>query len=266
MPTIAGMKRRGVPPAALREFVKRIGVAKANSVVDVGMLEFCIREELNKTSQRRMAVLRPLKVVIENYPEGESEELDAVNHPDDPRAGCRKISFGRELYIEQDDFMENPPKKFFRLSPGNEVRLRYAYFIKCREAIKNAAGEVVELRCTYDPATKGGNAPDGRKVKATMHWLSAAHSVPAEVRVYNQLFANPNPSASTFAADLNPESLEIMPDARVETGARRRQSNDGGAVRAARLFRARQESAPAKPVYNRTIGLRDTFAKEVAKS
>src|SRR3978361_2313284 len=180
MPTIAGLRRRGVPPAAGREFIKRIGVAKANSVVDVGMLEFCIRELLNKSSLRRMAVLRPLKVVITNYPEGSSEELEAVNHPDDPSAGSRKIAFGRELYIEQDDFMENPPKKFFRLSPGTEVRLRYAYFIKCTQVVKNAAGEVTELRCTYDSATKGGNAPDGRKVKATMHWLSAKESVPAE--------------------------------------------------------------------------------------
>src|SRR3954467_10277782 len=188
MPTIPGLKRRGVPPAAIREFVKRIGVAKANSVVDVGMLEFSIREVLNKTALRHMAVLRPLKVVIENYPEGEVEEIEAVNHPDDPAAGTRKMKFGRELYIERDDFMENPPKKFFRLSPGNEVRLRYAYFIRCREAVKNAAGEIVELRCTYDPATRGGNAPDGRKVKATMHWLSAEHSVPAELRLYNQLF------------------------------------------------------------------------------
>src|SRR5271170_3540600 len=189
MPTIAGLKRRGVPPAAIREFVKRIGVAKANSVVDVGMLEFCIRELLNKTALRRMAVLKPLKVVIENYPEGQVEELEAINHPDDPTAGTRRVAFGRELYIERDDFMENPPKKFFRLSPGNEVRLRYAYFIKCTDVVKNAAGEITELRCTYDPATKGGNAPDGRKVKATMHWLPAAQSRPAEIRIYHQLFA-----------------------------------------------------------------------------
>src|SRR3954453_18991387 len=213
MPTIAGLKRRGVPPAVVREFVKRIGVAKANSVVDVGMLEFCIREELNRTALRRMAVLRPLKVVIENYPEGQVEELEAINHPDDPGKGTRKIAFGRELYIEQDDFMENPPKKFFRLSPGTEVRLRYAYFIKCRDVIKNAAGEIVELRCTYDPATKGGNAPDGRKVKATMHWLPATHSKVAEIRIYNQLFANPNPNAADFTADLNPNSLEVLKDA-----------------------------------------------------
>src|SRR6195952_2947391 len=188
------LKRRGVPPAAVREFVKRIGVAKANSVVDVGMLEFCIRELLNKSAERRMAVLRPLKVVIENYPEGQVEELEAVNHPDDPAAGTRKIRFGRELYVEQDDFMENPPKKFFRLSPGAEVRLRYAYFITCREAVKNAAGEVIELRCIYDPATRGGNAPDGRKVKATLHWVSAADSIPAEVRIYNPLFSKPDPT------------------------------------------------------------------------
>src|SRR3954467_9525970 len=183
MPTIAGLKRRGVPPAAIREFVKRIGVAKANSVVDVGMLEFCIRELLNKGALRRMAVLRPLKVVIENYPEGEVEEIEAVNHPDDPAAGTRTIKFGRELYIERDDFMETPPKKFFRLSVGTEVRLRYAYFITCRDVVKNAAGDVIELRCTYDPATRGGNAPDGRKVKATIHWLPAAQSRAAEIRI-----------------------------------------------------------------------------------
>ena len=178
MPTLAGLRRRGVPPEAIRDFVKRIGVAKANSTVDMAMLEFSIREHLNKTAQRRMAVLRPLKVVIENYPEGQSEEVEAVNHPDDASAGTRRVRFGRELFIERDDFMENPPKKFFRLSPGTEVRLRYAYFITCREVVKDAAGEIVELKCTYDPATKGGNAPDGRKVKATMHWVSAPDSVP----------------------------------------------------------------------------------------
>jgi len=257
------LKRRGVPPAAVREFVKRIGVAKANSVVDVGMLEFCIREHLNKTAQRRMAVLRPLKVVIENYPEGQVEELEAVNHPDDPAAGTRKISFGRELYIERDDFMENPPKKFFRLSPGNEVRLRYAYFVKCTGVIKNDAGEVVELRCTYDPATKGGNAPDGRKVKATMHWLSVKDSVPAEIRVYNQLFANPSPNAANFAADLNPESLEILPDARIEPSVAANNSSEVMQFERQGYFVRDKDSMPGKPVFNRTIGLRDTFAKEV---
>jgi glutaminyl-tRNA synthetase len=254
-----------VPPAAVREFIKRIGVAKANSVVDVGMLEFCIREILNRTAQRRMAVLRPLKVVIENYPEGQSEELEAVNHPDDPAAGTRKIAFGRELYIEQDDFMENPPKKFFRLSPGTEVRLRYAYFIKCHEVVKNAAGEVIELRCTYDPATKGGNAPDGRKVKATMHWLSAAQSVPAEIRLYNPLFAKPSPDAANFAADLNPQSLEILKGARIEPAVAQANSSDVMQFERQGYFVRDKDSTPDHPVFNRTIGLRDTFAKEVGK-
>lgn len=265
MPTMAGMRRRGVPPAALREFVKRIGVAKANSVVDVGMLEFCIREELNRTAQRRMAVLRPLKVVIENYPEGQVEELEAINHPDDPSAGTRKITFGRELYIEQDDFMENPPKKFFRLSPGNEVRLRYAYFVKCTGVIKNDKGEVVELRCTYDPATKGGNAPDGRKVKATMHWLPAANSKPAEIRIYNRLFANPSPDASNFAADLNSQSLEILSDARIEASVAESNATEPMQFERQGYFVRDKDSTPGKPVFSRTIGLRDTFAKEVAK-
>jgi glutaminyl-tRNA synthetase len=263
MPTIAGLKRRGVPPAAIREFVKRIGVAKANSVVDVGMLEFSIREVLNKTALRRMAVLRPLKVVIENYPEGQVEEIEAINHPDDPSAGTRKIKFGRELYIERDDFMENPPKKFFRLSPGNEVRLRYAYFITCREVVKNAAGDVTELRCTYDPATKGGNAPDGRKVKATMHWLSASHSVPAEIRLYNQLFVKPTPNAANFAADLNPQSLEVLTDARIEPAIAEANSPDVMQFERQGYFARDPDSTPDKPVFNRTIGLRDTFAKEV---
>jgi glutaminyl-tRNA synthetase len=263
MPSIAGLKRRGVPPAAIREFIKRIGVAKANSVVDVGMLEFCIRELLNKSALRRMAVLRPLKVVIENYPEGQIEELEAINHPDDPAAGTRKIAFGRELYIEQDDFMENPPKKFFRLSPGTEVRLRYAYFIKCREVVKNAAGEVTELRCTYDPATKGGNAPDGRKVKATMHWLSAARSIPAEVRIYNPLFVKPNPDAANFAADLNPQSLEVLSDARVEPAIAEAILAHPVQFERQGYFTPDRDSTPHRPVFNRTIGLRDTFAKEV---
>src|SRR3978361_1674386 len=256
MPTIAGLKRRGVPPAAIREFIKRIGVAKANSVVDVGMLEFCIRELLNKSSQRRMAVLRPLKVVIENYPEGQSEELEAINHPDDPASGTRKIAFGRELYIEQDDFMETPPKKFYRLSPGTEVRLRYAYFVKCKEVIKNAAGEAIELRCTYDPATKGGNAPDGRKVKATMHWLPGAQSRPAEIRIYNPLFAKPNPDAANFSADLNPQSLEVLRDARIE-GVIAENSSEVMQFERQGYFVRDADSTPHRPVFNRTIGLCD---------
>src|ERR1700677_989855 len=263
MPTLAGLRRRGIPPAAIRDFIRRVGGARANSLVDVGMLESSIRELLNKTALRRMAVLRPLKVVIENYPEGPGEELEAVNHPDDPAAGTRKIAFGRELYIEQDDFMENPPKKFFRLSPGTEVRLRYAYFIKCREVVKNTAGEITELRCTYDPATKGGNAPDGRKVKATMHWLSAAKSVPAEVRIYNPLFLKPNPDAAHFAADLNPRSLEVLSDARIEPAIAEASSADPMQFERQGYFTPDRDSTPDRPVFNRTIGLRDTFAKEV---
>jgi glutaminyl-tRNA synthetase len=227
------------------------------------MLEFCIREEMNRTALRRMAVLRPLKVVIENYPEGKLEELEAVNHPDDPARSTRKIAFGRELYIERDDFMENPPKKFFRLSPGNEVRLRYAYFIKCHDVVKNASGEIVELRCTYDPATRGGNAPDGRKVKATMHWLSAVASKPAEVRLYNQLFSKPNPDASNFVGDLNPQSLEILADARIEPAIAEANSPDVVQFERQGYFVRDPDSTPDGPVFNRTIGLRDTFAKEV---
>jgi glutaminyl-tRNA synthetase len=266
MPTIAGLRRRGVPPEAIRDFVKRIGVAKANSVVDVGMLEFSIREALNKTALRRMAVLRPLKIVIENYPEGKTEELEAVNHPDNPEAGTRKIKFSRELYIEQEDFMENPPKKFFRLSPGNEVRLRYAYFVTCREVVKNANGEVVELKCTYDPATKGGNAPDGRKVKATMHWLSAADAVAAEVRIYNPLFNKPDPAGGErFAEDINPQSLEVLTDARVEPALAGLNTNEPVQFERQGYFCRDDDSKPGKPVFNRTVGLRDTFAKDVAK-
>src|SRR3954453_22272678 len=262
MPTIAGLRRRGVPPEAIRDFIKRIGVAKANSVVDVGMFEFAVREVLNRSAERRMAVLRPLKVVIENYPEGKSEELEAVNHPDDPSAGTRRIRFGRELYIETDDFMENPPKKFFRLSPGTEVRLRYAYFITCREVVKNAAGEVVELRCPYDPATRGGNAPDGRKVKATIHWVSAADSVKAEVRLYHQLFTRPDPNAGDFSADLNPQSLEVLPDARLEPSLAVL-SNSAAPVQFERqgYFYLDSDSKPDHLVFNRTVGLRDTWAK-----
>lgn len=267
MPTLAGLRRRGVPPSALRDFVKRIGVAKANSIVDAGMLDFSVREALNRTALRRMAVLRPLKVVIENYPEGQSEELDAVNHPDNPDAGSRKIKFGRELYIEQDDFMESPPKKFFRLSPGAEVRLRYAYFITCREAVKNDKGEIVELRCTYDPETRGGNAPDGRKVKATIHWVSAAHAKPAELRLYNPLFLKPDPSGGEgFTKDLNPNSLEVLSEARVEpTLASGSNSPDPVQFERQGYFVLDPDSTTDRPVFNRTVGLRDTFAKEVGR-
>jgi glutaminyl-tRNA synthetase len=264
MPTLAGIRRRGVPPEALREFVKRIGVAKANSLVDLGVLEFSIREVLNKTALRRMAVLRPLKLVITNY-EGSGEELEAINHPDDPAAGTRRIAFGREIYIEQDDFMENPPKKFFRLSPGTEVRLRYAYFVTCREVVKDAAGNVVELRCTYDPATRGGNAPDGRKVKATIHWVSAQHSVPAEVRLYNPLFTKPEPDVANFERELNPDSLQVLNGVRFEPAIAGDNSPAPVQFERQGYFARDPDSSPGKPVFNRTVGLRDTFAKEIAK-
>ncbi|HEV3159914.1 MAG TPA: glutamine--tRNA ligase/YqeY domain fusion protein [Xanthobacteraceae bacterium] len=266
MPTLAGLRRRGVPPAAIREFVRRIGVAKANSVVDAAMLDFAIREELNKTAQRRMAVLRPLKVVIENYPEGKSEELEAANHPDDAAAGTRRIRFGRELFIERDDFMENPPKKFFRLSPGAEVRLRYAYFITCREVVKNSAGEVIELRCVYDPATKGGNAPDGRKVKATLHWVSANDSIAAQVRLYNPLFNRPEPDPANFAAQIDPNSLEVLGDARVEPALAELKAGEVVQFERQGYFCPDPDSKPGRLVFNRTVGLRDTWAKVGAKA
>ena len=265
MPTLAGLRRRGVPPEAIRDFVKRIGVAKANSVVDAGMFDFSVREVLNRTALRRMAVLRPLKLVIENYPQGQVEELEAANHPDNPGAGARKVKFGRELYIEQEDFMENPPKKFFRLSPGAEVRLRYAYFVTCREVVKNAKGEVTELRCTYDPATRGGNAPDGRKVKATIHWVSAEHSIPAEVRLYNPLFTRPDPSGGeNFTADLNPNSLEVLGGARLEPSLAAAELEQPVQFERQGYFCLDRDSKPGKPVFSRTIGLRDTWAKEKA--
>jgi glutaminyl-tRNA synthetase len=263
MPTLAGLRRRGVPAAAIRDFVRRVGVARADSVVDVAMLENSIREELNRTAARRMAVLRPLKVVIENYPEGQTETLDALNNPEDASAGSRPIRFGREIFVERDDFMEDPPKKFFRLSPGVEVRLRYAYFVKCREAVKDANGEVIELRCTYDPQTRGGNTPpDGRKVKATLHWVAAADAVPIEVRLYNALFARPNPDAGNFAADLNPQSLEVLTDCLAEPAA---VSGDDASVQFERLgyFCRDPDSTTSHAVFNRTVGLRDTFAKSL---
>jgi glutaminyl-tRNA synthetase len=262
MPTLAGLRRRGVPAAAIRDFVRRIGVAKANSVVDAAMFDFSVREVLNKTALRRMAVLRPLKIVIENYPEGQIEELDAINNPEAPAAGSRKIRFGRELYIEQEDFLENPPKKFYRLSPGKEVRLRYAYFVTCRQVVKNAAGEVVELRCSYDPATRGGNTPpDGRKVQATLHWVSAVDAVSGEVRLYNPLFLNPSPNPADFAAELNPKSLEVLDGCKLESAAVA--DNAADAVQFERLgyFYRDKDATPGQPVFNRTVGLRDTWAK-----
>src|SRR5262249_6652844 len=218
MPTISGMRRRGYTPAAIRAFCEEVGVAKRENVIDVRLLEFFLREDLNTHAPRAMAVLRPLKVVLENYPEAQVEDMDVVNNPEDPSAGTRKVPFSRVLYIEQDDFLEDPPKKFFRLAPGREVRLRNAYLITCREAVKDASGRVIELRCTYDPATRGGDAPDGRKVKATLHWVSAAHAVDAEVRLYDRLFSSEMPGSGDpdFLTELNPASLEILAGCKIE--------------------------------------------------
>jgi glutaminyl-tRNA synthetase len=265
MPTLAALRRRGVPPAAIRDFVRRVGIARANSVVDVGMFEHSIREVLNKNAERRMAVLRPLKLVIENYPAGAIEELDAVNHPENPAAGTRRIPFGRELYVEREDFMEHPPKNFYRLSAGREVRLRYGYLVTCREVVKNAAGEVVELICTYDPATRGGNAPDGRKVRATLHWVSAAHAVPAEIRLYNPLFTRPDPGANgDLIADLNPHSLETLTESRVEPALADTKPGEPVQFERQGYFCQDVDSAPNRLVFNRTVGLRDSWAKAQA--
>jgi glutaminyl-tRNA synthetase len=263
MPTLAGLRRRGVPAAALRDFVRRGGITKANSISDVASFDFSIRELLNRTAPRRMAVLRPLKLVIENWPEGRTETLDAINNPEDSLAGIRPITFGRELFIERDDFMENPPKKFFRLSPGREVRLRYGYFVTCREVVKNTAGDVVELRCTYDPATRGGNSPpDGRKVQATLHWVAAADAMPAEVRLYNHLFARPDPGADgDIMADLNPESLEVLRGCLVEPGLADASVGEPVQFERQGYFCPDPDTAPGRLVFNRTVGLRDTWAK-----
>jgi glutaminyl-tRNA synthetase len=267
MPTLAGMRRRGVPAAAIREFVRRIGVARAYSTVDVAQLDAAIREVLNASAPRRMAVLRPLKLIIENYPMGQTETLQAINHPDNPAAGTRPITFGREIYIEQDDFMEDPPRKFFRLAPGREVRLRYGFFVTCREIVRGPGGEIAALRCTYDPATKGGNAPDGRKVQATLHWVAAADAVTAEVRLYEQLFARPDPGADgDVMADLNPSSMEVVSGCLLEPALA--SEAHGEAVQFERLgyFCRDRDSTAARPVFNRTVGLRDTWAKVQAET
>ncbi len=267
MPTLAGLRRRGVPPEAIREFVRRVGVARANSLVDVGMFEAAVRDVLNKSASRRMAVLRPLKLVIENYPDGRSEELEAVNNPEDATAGTRHIPFGRELYIERDDFLEDPPKGFYRLAPGREVRLRYAYFVTCREVVKDAAGEIVELRCAYDPATRGGNAPDGRKVRGTIHWVAASQAIPAEIRLYNPLFTRPDPGAEgDLMADLNPNSLEILQGAVVEPALGGDNSEAPVQFERQGYFCRDPDSRPGRLVFNRTIGLRDSWTKAQAGS
>jgi glutaminyl-tRNA synthetase len=268
MPTLAGVRRRGIPAAALRDFIRRGSITKSNSVTEIAAFEHPVRELLNRIALRRMAILRPLKLVIENWPEGRTETLEAINNPEDPSAGTRPITFGRELYIERDDFMEDPPKKFFRMAPGREVRLRYGYFVTCREAVKNAAGEVVELRCTYDPATRGGNAPpDGRKVQATLHWVAAADAVPAEVRLYNHLFTRPDPGADgDVLADINPDSLEVLEGCLLEPALA--QAPVGEAVQFERqgYFCLDPDSTADRLVFNRTVGLRDTWAKVQAGS
>jgi glutaminyl-tRNA synthetase len=266
MPTISGLRRRGYTPESVRTFCERIGVAKRDSVVDMALLEHCLREDLNKRAQRVMAVLRPLRVIIENYPEGQVEEMEAINNPEDASMGTRQVPFSRVLYIERDDFREDPPRQFFRLAPGREVRLRYAYYITCTGVVKDErTGEVVELRCTYDPATRGGWAPDGRQVKSTIHWVSAAHAIPAQVRLYDHLFLNPDPGADEdggdLAASLNPKSLEVLTGCQLEPGL-------AGAMPGSRYQFERQgyfcvdlDTRPGALVFNRTVTLRDTWAR-----
>ncbi len=267
MPTLAGLRRRGIPPAALRDFIGRVGVARSDNLVEVALLEHCVRELLNRTALRRMAVLRPLKVVITNYPDGRTEAFEAVNNPEDPAAGVRPVRFAREIYIERDDFMEDPPKKFFRLAPGREVRLRYAYLITCRDVIKDAAGEVVELRCSYDPATRGGDAPDGRKVKATLHWVAATDALPAEVRLYEHLFARPDPGADgDFLEDLNPASLEVLKDCRVEPALAEAVAGEALQFERQGYFCLDPDATSGRLVFNRTVGLRDSWARIQQKS
>uniref|UniRef100_Q01WJ7 Glutamine--tRNA ligase n=1 Tax=Solibacter usitatus (strain Ellin6076) TaxID=234267 RepID=Q01WJ7_SOLUE len=265
MPTLVGIRRRGYTPEAMRNFCAAIGLSKTNGIIELGRLEYFVREDLNKRAQRVMAVLRPLKVVIDNYPEGQVEEMEAVNNPEDASAGTRKVPFSRELYIEQDDFREDPPKEFFRLAPGREVRLRYGYFIKCTGVVKNAAGEITEVHCTYDPETRGGNAPDGRKVKATIHWVSAAQAVSGEVRMYDTLFLKEDPNqvaeGQDFTANLNPKSLEIIRDAKLEPSLAN--AAPGTRLQFERLgyFCVDSDSTPGNPVFNRTVALKDTWAK-----
>jgi len=262
MPTLAGLRRRGYTPQSILTFVERLGVAKVNSVADLQLLEHCLREELNKTALRRMAALRPLRVVIDNYPEGQVEEMDAVNNPEDASAGTRKLPFSRVLYIEQEDFREDPPKQFFRLAPGREVRLRYAYFIKCVSLVKDAQGNVVELHCTYDPATRGGDAPDGRKVKSTIHWVSAARAVEAEVRLYDYLFTRPDPDAAEdFMTTVNPNSLEVLTGCKLEPSLTGAQVGDKFQFERQGYFCVDLDSAKGKLAFNRSVSLKDTWAK-----
>ncbi len=267
MPTISGFRRRGYTPESIRDFCERIGVAKKENVIDVALLEYCVREDLNKRAPRAMAVLDPLRVVIENYPAGQAEEMDVVNNPEDPSAGTRKVPFARVVYIEQDDFREDPPKKFFRLAPGREVRLRNAYLITCREVVKDETGRIVELRCTYDPATRGGDAPDGRKVKATLHWVSAQHAIDGEVRLYDRLFSVENPSedeGKDWRTFLNPHSLEVK-TAKLEPSLASATAGSRFQFERIGYFAVDPDTAPGKPVFNRTVTLKDAWARIEAR-
>ena len=266
MPTICGLRRRGYTPEAIRAFCERIGVTKRKNVIEMGLLEYCLREDLNKRAMRRMAVLHPLKLVIDNYPEDLVEEMEAVNNPEDANAGKRQVPFSRELYIEQDDFREDPPRKYFRLSPGREVRLRYGYFVTCTDFVKNDAGEVIEVHCTYDPKTRGGNAPDGRKVKSTIHWVSARHAVKVEVRLYNELFTESDPDnvtneTDTYLDNLNPESLEVLTDCCAEPCVAAASVGEKVQFERTGYFCVDPDSTAEHPVFNRTVGLRDTWKK-----
>lgn len=269
MPTISGLRRRGYTPESIRQFCKLIGVAKADNTVDIALLEYCIREDLNKKANRYMAVLNPLKVVIENYPDDLTEEMDAVNNPEDPSMGTRKVPFSKVIYIEQEDFMENPHPKFYRLAPGKEVRLRYAYFIKCTNVVKDENGNIIELRCTYDPNTKGGNAPDGRKVKATLHWVSAKHAFEAEIRLYDYLFLKPDPSdvpeGSDWRSNINPNSLIVLPNCKLEPELRKLNIGDKVQFERQGYFCVDPDATPEKMVFNRTVTLKDEWAKIKSK-
>jgi len=265
MPTLGGLRRRGYTPESIRDFAGRIGVAKTDSVVDVALLEHCLREDLNKRAPRRMGVLRPLKLVIDNYPDDRVEDMDVVNNPEDPGAGSRKVPFSKVLYIEQEDFQEAPPPKYYRLFPGNEVRLRYAYLVRCTGAVKNDRGDIVEVHATYDPATRGGDAPDGRKIKSTLHWVSAAHAIPAEVRLYDRLFDRPDPEAGEdFVAHINPNSLTVLDACRVEGSLADTRPGDRFQFERQGYFCADPDSTlppGGKPVFNLAVALKDTWAK-----
>lgn len=265
MPTLSGVRRRGFTPEALRRFCDEIGVAKRENLIDVGLLEFCVREDLNTRAPRAMAVLRPLKLVIENYPAGQTDTFTVANHPDRPELGTRELPFGREIYIEADDFMEDPPKKFFRLAPGREVRLRNAYFVTCTEVVKDASGAIMEIRCTYDPATKGGDAPDGRKVKGTLHWVSAAHAVDAEVRLYDRLFTSETPGSgdSDFLTQINPNALEVVTGCKLEPSLGAAPSGARFQFERLGYFCVDPDSKAGRPVFNRTVTLKDSYKPAV---